>query len=310
LVPERVVRGFNSLLELVDAFPNEQACIDHLRGIRWAGGSFCPYCGSTRVYDFSDKRTHKCGDCRQRFSIKVGTVFEDSKLPLRKWFMAIWLMTSHKKGIASTQLAKDLRVTQKTAWFVLHRLRYAAAQKGFSEPMTGEVAVDETAIGGLEKNKHAHKRKHVGRGLVGKMIVMGLVAKNGEVRAGVIQRTDSKTLNGVIDANVAPGSVVVTDTYLGYSKLAPHFVHKTVNHRAGEYVSPEGHTTNPVEALWSLFKRQYHGTHHWISAKHLDRYVGEMAYRLNRRDLLEGERVNDLISQTCGRRLKYKELIA
>jgi transposase-like protein len=128
-----VIRQSDSLFDLMDAFPDEQACIDHLRAIRWRDGEFCPYCGGTRIYTFSDRRTHKCGDCKARFSIKVGTIFHDSKLPLRKWFMAMWLITSHKKGIASTTLAKDLKITQKTAWFVLHRLRHAARTNSFSD---------------------------------------------------------------------------------------------------------------------------------------------------------------------------------
>ena len=143
-----VIKQFNSLFDMMEAFPDEQSAIDHLRSIRWKSGAHCPYCGSTKVYGFSDRRTHKCGDCRQRFSIKVGTIFEDSKIPLRKWFMATWLITSHKKGVASTTLARDIKVTQKTAWFMLHRLRHAARTKSFNRPLTGTVEVDETFIGG------------------------------------------------------------------------------------------------------------------------------------------------------------------
>ncbi len=129
-----MLKQFSSLFDLFEAFPDEQSAIDHLRAIRWKNGAYCPYCKSNRVMHFADKKTHKCSDCRQRFSIKVGTIFEDTKLPLGKWFAAIWLVTSHKKGIASTQLAKDLKITQKSAWFVLHRLRYAARTKSFAHP--------------------------------------------------------------------------------------------------------------------------------------------------------------------------------
>lgn len=145
---------FNSLIQIMKAIPGEQAAIEHFTTIRWKHGAFCPHCGSVKVYHFSDRRTHKCGDCRKRFSIKVGTIFEDSKIGLREWMLAVWLITSHKEGIASTQLARDIGVTQKTAWFVLHRLRYAAQTKSFNRPLNGEIEADETFIGGKEKHKH------------------------------------------------------------------------------------------------------------------------------------------------------------
>ncbi len=302
---------FKTLPQLFAAFPTEQSAIDHLTAIRWKIGAFCPLCGNanaSRIYSFKVGNVHKCGDCRKRFSIKVGTIFQDSKLPLRTWYAAIWMITAHPKGIASTTLATDLGITQKSAWFVLHRLRHAARTQSFNAPLSGEVAVDETAIGGLEKKKHASKRKHAGRGLIGKTVVMGLVQKGGEVRAGTIDNVDSQTLHAVSRAHVAPGSTVVTDQHRGYRGLKAHYDHQTVNHGTGEYVR-DGFTTNGVESLWALFKRQYHGTHHWMSPKHLDRYIGEMCYRLNRRALGKGEIVNDLLLQIDGP-LPYKVLIA
>lgn len=148
-----------SLYDFFEQFPDEQSAIDHFRAIRWKAGAFCPHCEHDKIYHFSDNRTHKCGACRKRFSIKVGTIFEDTKIPLRKCFAAIWLITSHKKGIASTQLAKDIKVTQKTAWFMLHRLRHAAKTKSFNKPLKCEVELDETYIGGKEANKPKSKRK-------------------------------------------------------------------------------------------------------------------------------------------------------
>lgn len=145
-----MIKQFDSLYDLMEAFTDEQSCVDHFRSIRWKDGAYCPHCGSVKVYHFKDGRSHKCGDCKSRFSIKVGTIFEDSKLPLCKWFMAIWMITSHKKGIASTTLSRDLKITQKTAWFVLHRLRHASRTRSFNQPLKGEVEVDETFTGGKE----------------------------------------------------------------------------------------------------------------------------------------------------------------
>jgi transposase-like protein len=146
---------FASLDELLEIFPDEQSCIDRFTSIRWANGEFCPYCGHDRVYHFGDRRTHKCGRCRQRFSIKIGTIFEDTKIPLRKWFMTNWLITSHKKGIASTQLGRDIKVTQKTAWFMLHRLRHAARTRSFNRPLKAQGYTGESLFGG---SRHARRR--------------------------------------------------------------------------------------------------------------------------------------------------------
>ena len=184
---------------MMEAFPDEQVCINHLRAVRWKNGAYRPHCGGTEVYHFSDNRTHKCSDCRQRFSIKVGTVFEGTKLPLRKWFIAIRLITGHKKGIASAQLAKDLKITQKSAWFVLHRLRYAARTEAFTAPLEGDIEVDETYVGGKNKNRHANKRTP-GTGGAGKSIVMGAVERGGNVVARVVSHTDTETMESFVDS--------------------------------------------------------------------------------------------------------------
>jgi transposase-like protein len=203
-----MLKQFASLHEMVAAFPDEQSCIDHLRSIRWRDGAFCPHCGSVKVYHFSDNRTHKCGDCRARFSIKVGTIFEDSKIGLHKWFMAIWLITSHKKGIASTQLARDIGVTQKTAWFMLHRLRHAAETKSFNAPLKGQVEADETFIGGKEKNKHANKKTPGSQGGANKAVVFGMLERGGELRAHKAPDASAATVQGAIRENVVPGSSI------------------------------------------------------------------------------------------------------
>ncbi len=299
-----MLRPITSLYDFFEVFPDEQSAIDHLRAIRWRDGAFCPYCKSKRVMHFSDQCTHKCHECRQRFSIKVGTIFEDTKLPLRKWFAAVWLITSHKKGIASTQLAKDLKITQKSAWFVLHRLRYASRTKSFERPLAGTVEVDESYFGGKESNKPKSKRKALGT--AGKTAVLGLVERNGRIRAQKISKLTTRMVRGRIVDNVDPKATLMTDEMSAIQSADLPNPRFSVNHSKGEYVRFAVHT-NTIEGAWGLFKRQVYGIHHHISVKHLDAYLGEMCYRYSRRDMEEGARVNDLLAQVEGR-LTYKAL--
>ncbi len=305
-----MIANIDSLFDLFATFPDEQSCLDHLRELRWRDGEFCPYCGDNRVYHFSDRKTFKCGACRQRFSIKVGTIFEDTKLPLRKWFMAIWLITNHPKGIASTTLAKDLKVTQKTAWFVLHRLRHAAQTRSFNAPLKGDVETDTTFVGGKEKNKHADKRIPGSQGGANKSVVLGIIERDGELRAGHVADHKAKTLQTIIRENVRQGSAVLTDEDRAFIGLGDAYTHLSVNHSKGEYVRLGGFVhTNGIESVWALLKRQIIGIHHWVSPKHLQRYVDEMTWRFNRRDMPVGSRMNDIFG-CVESRLTYKELIA
>ncbi len=302
-------QNFNSLIELVTAIPDEQTAIDHFTEIRWRRGAFCPHCGSTRVYHFSDKRTHKCGDCRKRFSVKVGTIFEDSKIPMRKWLVAIWMITANKKGVASTQLARDIQVTQKTAWFMLHRLRHAIRTRSFNRPLDGDVEADETYIGGKSKNRHASKRRSGTQGGVGKEVVLGMLERGGELRTVKMENLRAREVQREIIRNVAPGASLMTDEHGSFVGLESLYNHHRVNHSAGEYVRHFVLHTNGIESVWALFKRQIVGTHHYLSPKHLARYVDEMTWRFNLRKMEEGNRVNALLAQTVGR-LTYKSLIA
>lgn len=305
-----MVTNFDSLFDLMDAFPDEQTCVDHLRSIRWRDGEFCPHCGGLKIYHFSDRKTFKCGECRARFSIKVGTIFEDTKLPLRKWFMAIWLITNHPKGIASVTLAKDLKITQKSAWFVLHRLRHAARTNSFNAPLKGVVETDTTFVGGKEKNKHAKDRKGGTQGGAGKEVLLGTIEREGELRIVHVKDTKARTIHGVVKANVAPKSALMTDEDRSFVGLDGEYDVHSVNHSAGQYFRLGGFVhTNSIESVWALLKRQIIGIHHWVSPKHLSRYADEMTWRFNRRDMKVTGRMNDLFACVEGR-LTYKALIA
>jgi transposase-like protein len=294
----------------MDAFPDEQTCLDHFRSFRWRDGEFCPYCARNRIYHFSDRRTFKCGDCRQRFSIKVGTIFEDTKLPLRKWFMAIWLICNHPKGIASTTLAKDLKITQKTAWFVLHRLRHAARTNSFNAPLKGTVEADTVFVGGKEGNKHADKRTPRSQGGKGKAVVLGMVERDGELRAKHMNEETKAATQAELRENVEQKSVLMTDEDRVFGGLKKDYLHLTVRHSMGEYVRGAGFIhTNSIESVWAQLKRQIIGVHHWVSPKHLQKYVDEMSWRFNRRDMKTAPRMNDLFSCVEGR-LTYRALIS
>ena len=305
-----MIKQFDSLFDLMDAFPDEQTCLDHLRSIRWKDGEFCPHCGCNRIMHFGDKKTFKCSDCRQRFSIKVGTIFQDTKLPLRKWFMAIWLITNHSKGIASTTLAKDLKITQKSAWFVLHRLRHAARTPSFAAPLSGEVEADTTFVGGKEKNKHAGKKTPGSQGGANKAVVIGVIQRDGELRTEHVADAKASTLQGAIRRNVVPKSAMMTDEDRSFVGLSKDYLHRAVNHSAGEYVRLGGWVhTNSIEAVWALLKRQIYGIHHYVSDKHLKRYLAEMTWRYNRRDRGVTDRMNALFACVEGP-MPYKVLTA
>lgn len=294
-------REFANLAELTQAIPNEAAAVDYFTNIRWKNGAFCPLCGSKSVYTFPDKVTHKCRGCTRRFSIKVGTVMEGTKIEVRKWLFAIWFLTSHKKSISSVQLAKDIGVTQKTSWFMMHRLRHAARTRSFNRSLKGKVEADELYVGGIEKNKHRAKR-----GLARKSVVFGMLERGGELRTQRLDRMyDAKRL---LEAHVDPEATLLTDEWPGYKGVKAGKERLSVTHRAGEYVRDGYIHTNTIESYWSQFRRQVYGTHHWVSHKHLQRYLNENTWRFNRRELDERPRMDEFISRLDGR-LTYPALI-
>ena len=301
---------YDSLLQMLQAFPDEESCIRHLDQLRWPTGIICAWCGeSRRIQRYQSRPIHKCGDCGKQFSVRKGTIFEESRLPLRKWFVASWLITSHRKGIPSTELAREIGVTQKTAWFMLQRLReVAGSMNGDGGTLNGVVEADETYIGGKERNKHAVHRLNQGRGAVGKQAVVGVRARTGEVRTAPVPDTSRRTLAHFLHANISPDSILYTDGHPGYAGLG--YRHEAVEHSVGEYVRGMAHT-NGIESFWALLKRGYIGIFHHFTWKHLHRYLNEFEARCNfGRELKGGQRFDAMLESSPGLRLTYERLVA
>lgn len=297
-----MTRGFTNLLEMQKAIPNEVAAVKYFRSIHWKSGEYCPYCQHKDIYHLKGGLRFKCSDCRKVFSIRVGTIFEDSKIPISKWLFAIWMLTSHKKGIASTTLGRDIGVTQKTAWFMLQRLRYAARTRSFNRQLKNEVEADDAHMGGKDKWKHKGKRRQFN-----KTIVFGMLERGGELRAKPVEKAGD-VLDEIRD-NVAPNAKLITDNWRGYRGLTGRFDMHTVNHTIGEYAREGNIHTNSIEGFWSLLKRQIYGIHHYVSPKHMAKYVDEATFRYNRRDVTEAGRLAEFLGRVHGR-LTYKALIA
>ena len=299
-----------SVMQLADMFPDEQSAVKWFETIQWPNGRHCPRCGSTETKDVpkANPMPYWCPACKRYFSVRTGTSMESSRLPLRKWAFAVYLYVTNLKGVSSMKLHRDLEITQKTAWFMLHRLREAWGEAGLPD-MAGPIEVDETFVGGKRKNMSKAKRKALkGRGPVGKVAVAGAKDRaTNRVSAAVVERTDAPTLHGFVAERAAPGATVYTDEHGAYRGLP--FDHEAVNHSVGEFVRRAAHTQG-IESFWAMLKRGYQGTYHHMSAKHLDRYVTEFAGRHNVRDADTIDQMRNLVAAMVGKRLMYSELIA
>jgi transposase-like protein len=298
-----------TLQQAIIYFSDAKNCNDFMVAMRWPEGQVqCPRCGSENVTYLETARVWKCYSKhpKAKFSLKVGTIFEDSPLGLDKWFTAMWLIANCKNGISSYELGRHLGITQKAAWHVNHRIRLAM-QNGSLAKLSGHVEVDETFIGGLARNRHSNKRKHEGTGGAGKVAVMGLLERRGEVRVRVLPNVQLETLHGHVHQQIEEGANLYTDKWVGYKHLDEEYIHSVINH-AVEYVRGNVHT-NGIENFWSLLKRTLKGTYVSVEPFHLFRYLDEQAFRFNKRKLTDFQRFIGVVEMVTGKRLEYKQLI-
>ena len=295
------------MVQLADMFPTEESAREWFESRVWPDGRHCPRCGSTETSEASHaKMPYWCPACRSYFSVKVGTVLESSKISLRKWVYAIYLHLTSLKGVSSMKLHRDIGVSQPAAWFMLQRIR--KAWESDDSPFAGPIEVDETYMGGRERNKHSKDKIRAGRGTVGKTAGVGAKdRKTNKVRARVVKKTDAKALQGFVIATALAGATVYTDDAAAYKGMP--FDHASVRHSVGEYVDGMAHT-NGIESFWSMLKRAHKGVYHKISAKHLQRYVDEFAGRHGIRAHDTIDQMGTMVECMIGKRLMYRDLIA
>lgn len=289
---------FDSLFSVMEYFTTDQICKQAIAQSRWSDGDVvCPYCGGHYCHLCKDGR-YLCKHCNHKFNVTVGTIFENTKISLRKWFIAMYLISSHKKGIASHQLARDIKVTQKTAWFILQKVRTLYGQT--VNELSGEVECDEAYIGGREKNKHESKKTEgtQGRSTKTKTPVFGMIERGGKLVAKKVKNTQGNTLSPIIRQIVKPGSRIFTDEFIGYHSLYDsEYTHAIVHHNAKEFVVGDAYT-NSIEGFWGQLKRSIFGIYHFVSAKYLQRYVDEAVFRYNTREDKESVRFMEMFGRS------------
>src|SRR5215213_3235614 len=300
-----------TLQQAIIYFSNPLNCLNYLVARRWPNGVICPTCGRKDVTFLAKQSKWQCKSVHQRrqFSVKVGTIFEDSPLGLDKWLTAVWMIVNCKNSVSSYEIHRAIGVTQKTAWFMDHRIRLAMQSGSFLKQMSGHVEVDETFIGGKARNMHRSvkaRRLKGATGFEGKMAVMGLLERHGEVRTVVIPNTKRKSLRRAINTHVEPGSMVYSDALRSYNDLNTDYMHSVINH-AEKYVDGQIHT-NGIENFWSLLKRCINGTYVSVEPFHLFRYLDEQTFRFNSRHANDGQRFQRVTEQIVGKRLTYSAL--
>ena len=302
-----------TLMEAIQHFSDEDVCHEYVKRIKWPDGEVvCPGCGCANVGWIKSRRLFQCREkeCRTQFSVKVGTIFEDSALALSKWLVAVWCIVNARNGISSYELHRTIGITQKSAWHMLHRVRVAMRTPTYRQ-ITGEIETDETMFGGKLKHMRRAKRQQIkakfGPAGINKTVIQGLLERGGELRAHVVKDNKARTIQPGIRLNVEPGSTLFTDIGSWYRGLMPEYLMEQVNHLAHQYVSGRIHV-NTLEGFWSLLKRTVNGTYVAIAPKHLGRYLDEYCRRFNIRDKGEFERFQDVMRTIVGRRLRYRQL--
>lgn len=300
---------FKNLIELMDFFKTEMDCIKYLYNRRIKNNIPCHYCGCNDSYLPKNETRIRCRNCKSKYSVRIGTIFQDSNVPLRKWFIAMYIYLSHKKGISSCQLAKDISVSQPTAWFMLQRLRHISKEFYHNE-FEGTNEIDEAYIGGAEGNKHSKNKNKKN-----KMVVIGIVNRETkQVKAFKVASAEKENLLPRVNVNIKRGSTIISDTFQGYKELKKNYTHETIKHSMGEYVRNDNRKaykihTNTIEGFWSQLKRGINGVYHWVSEKHMQKYCNEFSYRYNTKDVADCERFNNFLLRIESQTLKYNNLV-
>lgn len=327
---------FNSLIQLLDFFKDENICKEYLGKQRWGDTPSCPHCGNVGAYVTNRGYKCKAKECHKKFSVTTGTIYENTKISLRTWFAAMYLLTAHKKGISSHQLARDLNVTQRTAWFVLHRIREMLKEKA-PQALKGVVEADETYVGGKNANRHLNKKVKGSQGtrskdkapvvgivqrkefeiierphkiITGRTVKEKVITQQSKVITFVAPDTDQVTIQTIVTSNIEADTKLITDAHKGYFGLDQIYDHIVVKHGIGEkkYVTEGDNHTNTIEGYWTLLKRSYIGTYHYMSPWHLQRYCDELSYRYNSRESKDCYRFEEAVGKAENARITYKQL--